>query len=77
MQSTVSLLALFAGAVSAIALNQQPLAESSDAVNAGQPSVTGASSLSLHGRFLHITGMLKRNLALSRGASIEDGDRPY
>lgn len=62
MRSTVSLLGLFAGAISAIPLEQQPLNPDRDRsgvdkeIPAYQLPVTGASTPGVRGRFLHITG---------------------
>ncbi|KAJ5577996.1 uncharacterized protein N7459_006960 [Penicillium hispanicum] len=60
MQSTVLLLGLFAGTISAVPLDQQPLAGASRAVGAETHDETpvpliGTSSPGLRGRFLHIT----------------------
>lgn len=65
------LLSLFAGAIGAVPLDQQPLGDShaEEFLDATQLPLTGASAAGLHGRFLHITGTW-RTLGLLLGSPL-------
>lgn len=59
MQSSILLLGLLASGISAVPLDQQPLADPhvvTEESHETQVSPIGASTSGLHGRFLHITG---------------------
>ncbi|KAJ5628125.1 hypothetical protein N7490_010353 [Penicillium lividum] len=73
MRFSVLLLSLFAGAIKAVPLDQQPLGDSHEEFyDLAQTPPTGASAPALHGRFLHVTDFHPDRYYKYRGAT-KDG----